>query len=131
MKKSLLSVISVLYLAIVACFTFYWANNFQKYVHFKGDEFGMCVEFIIPLTYAFFILAQLNVRRAHFVILLFLPVIIAIASFFLGILILLVTGMSGTPAQTIYLYCSVYSLASFLFIKMVWTSKEGKISSNR
>jgi len=105
MKKNLLILISLLYLAIVACFALYWANNFQKYVHFKGDEFWLCIEFIVPFTYALFLLAQFTVRRANFIILLFLPAIIAIASIFLGFFILVVRSMDGTPAQNIYLYC--------------------------
>ena len=121
MKKNRLSIISLLYLAIVACFTFFWANNFPKYTHFKGDEFEVCIEFIIPLTYALFLFAQLTGRKVQLALFLFLPVIIAIASIFLGILILLMAGMGGTPAQIIYLYCWIYSLVSFIFIKILWT----------
>jgi len=122
MKKNPILIIPVLYAISVACFAFYWANNFERYVHFKGDGFLVCVTFMILITYAALLLLQFKVLKIRLILLLSLPILIAFASIFSGFLILYATGIEGTSVQDICLYCMIYSLVSLLFIKLFWAS---------
>lgn len=125
MKKKRFIIIAVVYLAIVACFTIYWAGNFDKYVRYKGDEFAICLAFMIPLTYVLFLVAQLVARRAKVILLLFLPLAIAVVSIPFGFVVVAITGAGGTPGEVIYLFCSIYSVLTLLFIGILWMPAKG------
>jgi hypothetical protein len=115
MKKNLLAIYALSYLAIVAAFTGYWANHFMEHIHAKGDDFGMCVEFLVPLTYLLFVLISLTVKKIYMIALLLAPVVLVLASILLGGLVLGIFGLGGTPMHIIYVFCSVYSLLAVLF----------------
>ena len=114
MKKNLLAIYALSYLAIVAAFTGYWAHHFMEHIHAKGDDFGMCVEFLVPLTYLLFVVISLTVKKIHLIALLLAPAILVIISIFLGLLVLLLLDIRGTPTHVIYVFCSVYSLLAVL-----------------
>jgi|GEM_PF-2131133 hypothetical protein len=115
MKKKRLIIYTLSYLAIVAAFTGYWANHFMEHIHEKGEDFEVCVDFLVPLTYLLFVLISLTVKKIHLIALLAAPVTLVILSILSGLLVLRILGLDGTPKQIIYVFCSVYSLLAFLF----------------
>jgi hypothetical protein len=119
MKKKLLVIYALSYLAIVAGFTGYWASHFIQHIHEKGDDFGMCVEFLVPLTYLLFVLISLTVKKIHLIALLIAPVTLVIISIFFGLLALWILRLDATPGQTIYVFCSVYSLLAVAFVPLI------------
>jgi hypothetical protein len=116
MKKKLLLIYALSYMAIVAGFTGYWANHFMEHIQMKGDDFEMCVEFLVPLTYLLFVLTSLTVKKIHMIALLLGPAILVVTSIILGLLVLGILRLDGIPRQIIYVFCSVYSLLAVLFI---------------
>jgi len=109
-KKNLFLLYVVTYVILIIIFSVWWTHNFVEYVTAKGDEFEGCIKFLVPLTYVLFFIIQFSVKRRRIIIVLLIPVLIAVASFFLGIFFLRITGIRGVPNQIIYLYCVIYTI---------------------
>jgi hypothetical protein len=131
MKKKLLIIYTLSYLAIVAAFTAYWASHFMAHIHEKGEDFEVCVDFLVPLTYLLFVLISLTVKKIHLIALLLAPAILVMASILLGLLVLWVLRLDGTPGQIIYVFCSVYGLLAVLIILQVLAPLLGQLKNKR
>ena len=120
MKVRLLIIYSIIYGLTVAGFCIYWATNFTRYTTYKGDEFFMLVEFLLVLTYLFYLTIQFTVKRIYFLLALLIPIMTCVVAFCIGIFILMLTQLSGIPKQYILIYGSVYGLITFLATYKFW-----------
>ena len=119
MKARLLLIISIIYMLTIICFSLYWAINFTRYVHYKGDEFFVFAEIILGMTYIFYLVIQLTVKRINFLFALSIPLLTCIAAFFIGIFMLFLRLPIGIPRQYIMvygiLYCALTLFATFKY----------------
>lgn len=106
----------IIYAIIMISFAFYWGNNFSEFTHYKGDESEVTFLFVTGLTYLLILLFHFTIRKLNILILLFIPIIIAVASFVLGLIFLLITGINGTPAAIIHTYVIIYLLITLLIV---------------
>ena len=120
MKVRLLIIYSIIYFLTVACFSIYWATNFTRYTTYKGDEFFMLAEFLLVLTYLFYLTIQFTVKRINFLLALLIPVMTCVVAFCIGIFILMLTQLSGIPKQYILIYGLVYGLITLLAAYRFW-----------
>ena len=113
MKKKV-KYFSIIYLVIAFVFAVILATNLTKYVHSKGDEFFYCLYFLLGLTYVYYFTLYFTAVQKSiylFFLMLFMPFIIAITAFILG-LILMALLFRGIPLQEVYIYSIVFSYLS-------------------
>src|SRR6478672_2490611 len=110
MKNRQLIIYSIIYGLIVSCFCIYWATNFSNHTTYKGDEFFTLAQFLLGVTYIFYLIIQFAVSRINFILLLSIPVLASIGAVLIGALILFVTKLTGIPRQYILLYGFFYAL---------------------
>src|SRR3954468_16972075 len=125
MKVRRLKLYSLIYGLIVIGFCIYWATNFTNHTSYKGDEFVMLVQFLLAVTYVFYLAIQFFVKRINFLFALSIPILTCIASFCLGILLLFATHLSGVPREYIMIYGLLYGIISLLAVYRFW-SKSAK-----
>lgn len=120
MKVRLLLIYSIIYGLTVVSFCIYWATNFTRHITYKGDEFFMLAQFLLVLTYLFLLTIQFTVRRINFLLALSIPLMTCFTSFCIGLIILLVTRLSGIPRHYILIYGLLYGLISLLAVYKFW-----------
>ena len=101
-------------------FSLYWATNFSKFVHYKGDEFFVFAEIILCWTYVFYLAIQLTVKRINFVFALSIPLLTCIIAFIIGILMLFLGLPIGIPRQYIIVYGALYCVLTLLTVYKYW-----------
>ncbi|AYL97300.1 hypothetical protein [Mucilaginibacter celer] len=118
--KNKLIPIAIVYSALMLSFALFWGSNYSHIVHYKGDEIGYALSFVLILTYIFNIANHLIFKRASIYLTLLSPLIIAIASFLLGFLIMWVGNFFsksyGTSADIILIYIIIYLLLSLTLL---------------
>ena len=119
MKKRL-QILCVIYFLILVIFSIYWATNFSKYIHYKGDEFFVFAEILLGLTITFYLTIQFTIKRINFLLALTLPFFICVISFIIGVLIILLTEAGDLPRQYILIYGGLYLIFSMLSIYKFW-----------
>jgi hypothetical protein len=107
------------YFLLAAVSTFWWAKNWLTYEKFKGDEFFFLAEYLSGLTILFYLVQFLFIRKLKFLLLLLLPFVTIFTTFIFGFFLLLISGMGGTPSQTIYIYGIGYLLTNIFFSMLV------------
>lgn len=112
------------YGVILLSFALYWGEHFTEFVHYKGDDFIVCVVFALFLTYLLLALLQFTVGRLRLLLAALLPISIAVLSAPIGVVILFVSGMDGTPAQLSLLYSAIHGALTILSVLAFW--KPGK-----
>ena len=120
MKVRLLIIFSIIYGLTVVGFCIYWATNFTRHTTYKGDEFFMLAQFLLVLTYLFYLTIQFTVKKINFLLALSIPLMICVASLCIGLVILLGTGLSGIPRHYILIYGLLYGLISLLAVYKLW-----------
>ena len=80
----------------------------------------MLAEFLLALTYLFYLTIQFTVKRINFFLALLIPVLTCLVAFCIGILILMLTQLSGIPKQYILIYGLVYDLITLLATYRFW-----------
>lgn len=113
------------YGVILFSFALYWGEHFTEFVHFKGDDFIVCVLFALLLTYLLLALLQFTVGRLSLLLAVMLPISIAVLSVPIGVVILLLSGMDGTPAQLSLLYSAIHGALTIFSVLAFW--KRGKL----
>jgi hypothetical protein len=101
--------ISLGYVIVVLVFAIFYTANLTRFVNSKGDDFFDSVEILLILTYAFYAVLYIAVFRKGIIFFLLIPLGQVVVSFFLGILIMLIFHIAGTPVQTVYIYSLTYS----------------------
>lgn len=81
--------------------------------------------FALLLTYLLLALLQLTVGRLNLLLAVLLPISIAALSVPIGVVILLLSGMNGTPAQLTLLYSAIHGALTILSVLAFW--KRGKL----
>jgi hypothetical protein len=127
MKVRLLITYSIFYGLIEVCFCIYWAANFTRHTTYKGDEFFVLVQFLLALTYLFYLAVQFSVKKIKLLLALLIPLMTCIAAFSISIVILLGTHLSGIPRQYIMTYGLSYGLLSLLAVYKFWGQTQKKI----
>ena len=127
MKVRLLIISSIIYGLTVVGFCIYWATNFTKHTTYKGDEFFMLTQFLLVLTYLFYLTIQFTVKRINFLFALSIPIMTCIAAFCIGIFILFLTQLSGIPSHYILIYGLLYGLITLLAAYKFWGRTQKKI----
>ena len=120
MKVRLLIIYSIIYGLTVVGFCIYWATNFTRHTTYKGDEFFMLAEFLLILTYLFYLTIQFTVKRINFLLALSMPILTCIAAFCVGLLILMLTHLSGIPRHYILIYGLLYGLITLIAGYRFW-----------
>lgn len=120
MKVRLLIIFSIIYGLTVVGFCVYWATNFTRYTTYKGDEVFRLAEFMLVLTYLFYLTIQFTIKRINFFLALLIPVITSVVAFCIGIFILMLTQLSGIPRQYILIYGLLYGLIILLAAYRFW-----------
>ena len=110
-----------IYFLLVLLSAIYWANNFSKFTTYKGDEFFFFAEYLLGLTMLFYLIQIISARRLKYLLLLIFPLLTTLTSVILGLGVLALTSMNGTPSETIYVYGFVYSLTNILLMLFLLT----------
>lgn len=127
MKVRLLIIYSIIYGLTVVSFCIYWSTNFISHTTYKGDEFFMLAQFLLVLTYLFFLTIQFTVKRINFLFALSIPLMTCIASLCIGLVILLGARLSGIPRHYILIYGLLYGLISLLAVYKFWWQTQKKL----
>lgn len=120
MKARLLIIYSIVYGLTLVGFCIYWATNFTRHTTYKGDEFFMLAQFLLLLTYLFFLTVQFTVKRINFLVALLIPLLTSIVAFCVGLLILMFTNLSGIPTHYILIYGLLYGLITLIAVYRFW-----------
>ena len=94
--------------------TVYWAYNWQKYVHIKGDEFFFFVEYLLALTIAFHLSQIILIRQLKYLMLLLAPFATIFSTLILGMFFLAVSGMGDTATLNLYIYGIIYAVTNII-----------------
>lgn len=122
---SRLQSISLFYTAALLLFTFYWATNYQAYhLHTKGEELFTALEVFLLLSFFYFVVLQFAVYRNNWVLALFLPIINAIVTFLITVVVLWLGSFDGNPKEDILIFGIVYTLLCALAGLVLWGKTE-------
>ena len=106
--------IITIYALLTLVLTVYWANNWQKFVHIKGDEFFFFVEYLLALTIAFHLSQIILIRRLKYLMLLLVPFATIFSTLILGMFFLAVSGMGDTATLNLYIYGIIYAMTNII-----------------
>lgn len=120
MKKRRLLILGICYGLIVAFFCIYLAENFARHTTYKGDHFFLLVQYLLILTYVFMLAVQFTVKSRNYLLVLAMPIITCISSFFIGLLLLLIFRTNSDPKQKILIYGILYGLMNIGAVYKHW-----------
>ena len=106
--------IITIYALLTLVLTVYWANNWQKFVHIKGDEFFFFVEYLLALTIAFHLSQIILIRQLKYLMLLLAPFATIFSTLILGMFFLAVSGMGDTATLNLYIYGIIYAVTNII-----------------
>ncbi|RXK60646.1 hypothetical protein ESA94_09285 [Lacibacter luteus] len=118
---SRLQSISIFYAAALLLFTFYWAHYYPTYSgHTKGEELFTALVVFVFLTFFYFLVLQLTVERNNWALALFLPLINAIVTFLITVVVLWLGSLDGNPKEDILIFGVTYTLLSATAGLVLW-----------
>lgn len=118
---SRLQFISLFYTVALLLFTFYWATNYGTYnLHTKGEELFTALEVFLLLSFFYFVVLQFAVYRNNWVLALFLPIINAIVTFLITVVVLWLGSFDGNPKEDILIFGIVYTLLCAITGLLLW-----------
>lgn len=112
-----------MYAALILSFALFWGSNYSHLVHYKGDEIGYALSVVLILTYIFNIANHFIFKHVNIYLTLLSPVIIAIISIPIGLLIIWVGNFPGTSANIILVYFIIYLVLSLTLLYLTLKSK--------
>ena len=122
---SRLQFISLFYTAALLLFTVYWANYYDAYSgHSKGEELFTALVVFMLLTFFYFVVLQLSVNRNNWALALFLPIINAIITFLLTVVVLWLGSFDGNPKEDILIFGIIYTVLSSAIGLLLWRKAE-------
>ncbi|MBP6688200.1 MAG: hypothetical protein KA160_10115 [Lacibacter sp.] len=119
-KQSRLQGISLFYAAAILFFTVYWANYSEAYSSKKGEELFTALQVFVFITFFYFVTLQFSIVRNNWVLALFLPIINAIITFLITVVILWLGSFDGNPKEDILIFGIVYTLLSTSTGLVLW-----------
>lgn len=118
---SRLQSISLFYTSALLLFTFYWATNYKAYnLHTKGEELFTVLEVLLLLSFFYFVVLQVAVGRNNWVLALFLPIINAIVTFLITVVVLWLGSFDGNPKEDILIFGITYTLLNAAVGMLLW-----------
>ncbi len=117
---SRLQLISMFYAVALLLFTIYWANYYPSFSHTKGEELFTALEVFLFVTFFYFIVLQLAVERNSWAMALLLPIINAIVTFLITVVLLWLGSLDGNPKEDILIFGIVYTLLCTLSGLVIW-----------
>jgi len=127
MKVRLLIIYSVIYGLAVLNLCIYWATNYAEHATHKGDELIMLAQFLLAITYLFFLAIQFTVKRISYWLVLAMPLITCITAFYIGLVLFFVTRLSGIPRHYILIYGLLYGIITLIATYSFWGKHFKKI----
>lgn len=122
---SRLQFISIFYIAALLLFTVYWANYYSTYSgHTKGEELFTALEVFLLLSFFYFVVLQLSVTLNNWVLALFLPIINAIVTFLITVVVLWLGSFDGNPKEDILIFGITYTLLNAAVGLVLWRKTE-------
>jgi len=106
--------IITIYALLTLVLTVYWANNWQKFVHIKGDEFFFFVECLLALTILCYLPQIIFTRQVKYLMLLLVPFATIFSTLILGMFFLAVSGMGDTATLNLYIYGIIYAVTNII-----------------
>lgn len=113
-KKNPFKKLIVFYFLICLLSTIIWANQFSLFTNKKGDDFFYLVVYLLFVTILFYCAQIFSIRNIRSIVLLLIPIITVFTSIIIGLGVLAITSLSGTPTHIIYVYGSLYSVSNIL-----------------
>ncbi len=123
-KLNRLQGISLFYAATLLFFTVYWANYSEAYSSKKGEELLTALQVFVFLTFFYFVTLQLSIIRNNWALALFLPIINAIITFLIKVVVLWLGSFEGNPKEDILIFGIVYTLLSATAGLVLWKGAE-------
>jgi len=121
---SRLQFISIFYAAALMLFTVYWANYYPTYSgHTKGEELFTALEVFLLLSFFYFVVLQLSVTLNNWVLALFLPIINAIVTFLITVVVLWLGSFDGNPKEDILIFGITYTLLNAAVGLVLWSKQ--------
>lgn len=117
---SRLQLISIFYTSVLLLFTVYWAVNYQLLTTRKGEELLVALEVFLLLSFFYFVVLQFAVYRNNWVLALFLPIINAIITFLVTVVILWLGSFDGNPKEDILIFGIAYTLLCGITGLLLW-----------
>jgi hypothetical protein len=103
-KQAKMLISLTLYDLIIGGLTIYHGFNFSDYVHWKGDETTYYILFLLFTSFLFYIFSGIfDLKAATLAI-----IINFVLSFFMGLGLLLISGLSGITRHLIFIYGGCY-----------------------
>ena len=121
---SRLQLISIFYTAALLLFTVYWAFNYQLFSHKKGEELFTALEVFLFVGFFYFIALQLSISRTNWLLTLFFPVIIAIVTFLITVVVLWLGSFDGNPKEDILIFGVTYTLLCATVGLVLWRKED-------
>lgn len=122
---SRLQVISIFYTAALLLYTVYWANYYPAYSgHTKGEELFTALEVFVFLTFFYFVVLQISVSRNNWALALMLPIINAIVTFLVTVVVLWLGSFDGNPKEDILIFGVTYTLLSATGGLVLWNNTD-------
>jgi uncharacterized membrane protein len=123
-KFNRLQGISLFYAATLLFFTVYWANYSEAYSSKKGEELLTALQVFVFLTFFYFVTLQFSIIRNNWALALFLPIINAIITFLITVVILWLGSFEGNPKEDILIFGIVYTLLSASTGTVLWNKAD-------
>jgi len=117
-KQRIILILLAGYVVIVAALTIYHANNFTHYIHIKGEETTVYMDFLLSTSILFQILIWIIARSLNWKAAILSTVVNFVFSVIIGFIILYVFGITGIPRHLIFLYGTCYMI--FFSMVTVW-----------
>ncbi len=117
---SRLQLISIFYTSALLLFTVYWAVNYQLLTTRKGEELLVALEVFLLLSFFYFVVLQVAVGKNNWVLALFLPIINAIVTFLITVVVLWLGSFDGNPKEDILIFGVVYTLLCGITGVVLW-----------
>ena len=113
--------ISIFYTAALLLFAFYWAHYYPSYSgHTKGEELFTALVVFVFITFFYFLVLQLAVERNNWALAFFLPLVNAIVTFLITVVVLWLGSFDGNPKEDILIFGIVYTILSAMVGLMLW-----------
>lgn len=115
-RQQKIKLITFIYLIVSVASIIFWDNNSSKYTHTKGEDFSILIDFLLILTITFALILVFFFGRKFWLIVL-LPLITLLTTFALGLGILFLMNLSGSPSELINVYGFTYVITNaFLWL---------------
>lgn len=116
LKKQL--IITGGYTLLMLAFALYWGSTFSVFIHYKGEDVEITLWFAIMLTYLFLIALSFNGLKIKAWVVLIAPFALTVLSLFVGLLVLFVFSLRGTPREITLIYILTY--VSICGLNVLW-----------